>query len=71
MRTVFLTPGPYFEKDREELLLIQDVEHRLSDLLAWAADTLMPRGEVLKHDTGLETVCKLIAERALGLRPPR
>jgi internalin A len=30
--------------DREEWLAIQDFQHRVSDLMAWVADVLMPRG---------------------------
>ena len=30
--------------DREEWLAIQDFQHRVSDIMAWVADVLMPRG---------------------------
>lgn len=30
--------------DREEWRAIQDFQHRVSDLMAWVADVLMPRG---------------------------
>ena len=32
------------EADRTELLLMKDFQHRVSDMLAWVADTLMPQG---------------------------
>jgi hypothetical protein len=40
--------------DREEWLAIQDFQHRVSDIMAWVADVLMPRGAegldaVLEH----------------------
>ncbi len=31
--------------DREEWLAIQDFQHRVSDIMAWVSDVLMPRGD--------------------------
>lgn len=39
-----LNPLAWGESTRHELLMIHDFGHRLADMLAWAADVLMPRG---------------------------
>ena len=31
--------------DREEWLAIQDFQRRVSDIMAWVSDVLMPRGD--------------------------
>jgi hypothetical protein len=52
--------------DREEGLTIQDFQHRISDMLAWVADTLMPRGTEL-HSKGIDAAIDLLRQRALTL----
>ncbi len=54
------------EADREEWLAIQDFQHRISDMLAWVADTLMPRGTELRT-TGIDAAIDLLQQRALTL----
>ena len=44
--------------DREEWLAVQDFHHRVSDLLAWVADTLMPRGR-----DGIDAAIELLQRR--------
>jgi internalin A len=52
--------------DRAELLAILDFEHRTSDLLAWVADTLMPKGEEM-HSKGIDAAIDLALERTQGV----
>ncbi|HMQ11875.1 MAG TPA: toll/interleukin-1 receptor domain-containing protein [Candidatus Competibacter phosphatis] len=54
------------EADRQELLLIQDFKQHVSDLLAWIADTLMPRGTDLRT-RGIDAAIGLLRERAAML----
>jgi internalin A len=46
--------------DREEWLAIQDFQHRVSDIMAWVADVLMPRGAV-----GLDAVLERLQPQIL------
>ena len=48
--------------DRAERLAIKDFAHRVSEILSWVADTLMPRGADL-HSEGIGAVANLIKER--------
>jgi internalin A len=50
------------DADRAELLLIIDVQHRLSDMLAWVADVLMPRSAELSSK-GVDAAIELLLER--------
>src|SRR5947209_7122039 len=51
------------DADRAELLTIKDLQYRVSDLLAWVADTLMPQaGEA--HAKGIDTAIDLLLRRA-------
>jgi internalin A len=50
------------EADRGEWLAIQDFQHRISDMLAWVADTLMPQGA-----EGVDATIDLLQQRALTL----
>jgi internalin A len=43
--------------DRAEWLAIKDFSHHVSDMMAWCADVLMPRGA-----GGIDAVCKLLQE---------
>ncbi len=46
-----LPPLSWGDSTREQLLLIQDFEHRSADMLAWVSDVLMPQGkEILAGD---------------------
>jgi internalin A len=45
-------------QDREEWLAIQDFQHRVSDIMAWVADVLMPRGA-----EGLDAVLERLQTR--------
>lgn len=47
--------------DREEWLAIQDFQHRVSDIMAWVADVLMPRGA-----EGLDAAIALLDTRRDG-----
>lgn len=47
--------------DREEWLAIQDFQHRVSDIMAWVADVLMPRGAA-----GLDAAIALLDTRRDG-----
>lgn len=51
------------EADRRELLAIQSFKQHVSDLLAWIADTLMPRGQAVATD-GIAAAIQLLRERA-------
>jgi hypothetical protein len=54
------------EADRAEWLAIQDFQHRVSDMLAWVADTLMPQGTEL-HTKGIDAAIDLLQQRLLTL----
>ena len=54
------------EADRAEWLAMQDFQHRVSDMLAWVADTLMPQGTEL-HTKGIDAAIDLLKRRALTL----
>lgn len=50
--TTGLDPQSWGNTTIDELLLIADFVHRSSDMLAWCADVLMPRGSALHGDGG-------------------
>ena len=54
------------EADRAELLWIKDFQHRISDMLAWVVDTLMPQGTEL-HTKGIDAAIVLLQQRAFTL----
>ncbi len=54
------------DADRTELLLMKDFQHRVSDMLAWVADTLMPQGTDL-HTEGIDAAINLMQQRTLTL----
>jgi internalin A len=49
------------DPDRAEQLAIKDFAHRVSDILYWVADTLMPRGKDLQTK-GIEAVVDLVMQ---------
>ena len=57
------------DADRAEQLAIKDFAHRVSDILSWVADTLMPQGPDL-HTKGIDAAIELILQRThrSGLR---
>ncbi len=54
------------EADRAELLAMNDFQYRVSDMLAWMADTLMPQGTELQTKC-IEAAINLLQQRALTL----
>jgi hypothetical protein len=54
------------DADRAEWLTIQDFQHRVSDMLSWVADTLMPHGAEL-DTTGIDAAIALLQKRAVTL----
>lgn len=54
------------EANRAELLLLKDFQHRVSDMLAWVADVLMPQGTEL-HTAGIDAAIDLLQQRMLTL----
>lgn len=54
------------DADRAELLLMKDFQHRVADMLAWLADTLMPQGTEL-HGKGIDAAIVLLQQRAVTL----
>jgi two-component sensor histidine kinase len=54
------------EADRAEWLAIQDFQHRVSDMLAWVADVLMPQGTELRAEA-IDAAIDLLQQRALTL----
>ena len=53
--------------DREEWLAVQDFHHRVSNLLAWVADTLMPQG-VDVRTRGVDAAIALLQQRTGSMR---
>ncbi len=53
------------DADRAEQLAIKDFAHRVSDILSWVSDTLMPRATPLSH-AALDDAVKLFHQRATG-----
>ena len=49
-------------EDRAEMLAMKDFQHRVPDMLAWVADTLMPRGTEL-HSQGIDAAIELLLQR--------
>lgn len=54
------------EADRAEILLLKDFQHRVSDMLAWVADVLMPQGTELRTEA-IDAAIDLLQQRALTL----
>ncbi|MEP1448679.1 MAG: COR domain-containing protein [Paraglaciecola sp.] len=58
------------QADRNELIMIQDFLHYVSDITSWFSDVLMPRGTA-GIDEAVELLCERIAEERSKLRTLR
>ncbi|SAL49906.1 hypothetical protein AWB67_02285 [Caballeronia terrestris] len=57
-----LDPACIGQEDREEHLVLKDFQHRVGDILAWIADTVMPLSE-----RRIDAVIDLLHQRARQL----